>query len=81
MVVNNTVNDLDQVALEWNVHKISRSRNSNCSTGRPVIMFEMPNIYHTQNYIINVPTFAIEPLASECLFNEYPCDEDFLPTM
>lgn len=40
-------------------------------------MFEMPSYYQTQSYLIEVPSFALDSLSSDCIFQEYPCDEDF----
>ncbi|CAH1155551.1 unnamed protein product, partial [Phaedon cochleariae] len=67
--------DLDEVVLEWSVHKIRPSRNSNSPSGRPCIMFEMPSLYQTRSYLIEVPSFALDALSLDCLFQEYPCDE------
>lgn len=62
--------------MEWNVHKIRRSRNSISPTGRPTIMFEIPSLYGAQNYMTRVPNFAIEAISCNCKILNYPCDED-----
>ncbi|XP_031333705.1 uncharacterized protein LOC116163746 isoform X2 [Photinus pyralis] len=69
--------DMDQVILEWNVHRISRSRNSISPTGKPAIMFEMPSLYNADNYLIPVPSFATDEMSIHCAYNSYPCDKDF----
>lgn len=63
--------------LEWNVHKIRSSRNSIMPFGRPCIMYEMPTLFQTKSYLLEVPTFAIDALATECTILKFPCDEDF----
>ncbi|CAH1114742.1 unnamed protein product [Psylliodes chrysocephalus] len=68
--------NLDQVVLEWNIHKIRRLKNTVSPSGRPCIMYEMPSIYKTRSYMVGVPNFAIEALRSECKFLKYPCDQD-----
>ncbi|KAG5887618.1 hypothetical protein JTB14_002627 [Gonioctena quinquepunctata] len=68
--------DLNQVVMEWNVHKIRKSRNSIAPTGRPSIMFDMPSLYGTKSYCVDIPNFAIEALYDVCSFNDYPCDKD-----
>lgn len=40
-------------------------------------MFEMPSLYQTQNYILEVPRFALSALSEHCTTHTYPCDEDF----
>ena len=69
-------NDLDQVVLEWNVHKIRKSRNSISPVGRPAVMFEIPSIYETRSYLVEVPDFAIDAIKEECRVLKYPCDKD-----
>lgn len=69
-------NNLDEVVLEWNVHKIRRVRNSTTPSGRPCIMYEMPAFYEAQNYLMKLPDFAMEALQSQCVSLEYPCDRD-----
>ncbi|KAJ8936271.1 hypothetical protein NQ314_012433 [Rhamnusium bicolor] len=69
--------DLDQIVLEWNVHKIRSSRNSNMPIGRPCIMYEMPELLQTKNYLIEIPGFAFDALESDCRILKHPCDEDF----
>lgn len=69
--------DLDEVVLEWSVHKIRSSKKSNSPLGRPCIMYEMPSLYNTKSYLLEVPSFALEALVEKCKFNKLPCDEDF----
>lgn len=69
--------ELDQVVLEWNIHKIRKSRNSISPVGRPTIMFEIPEFYEARSYLTDVPDFAIDAIEKECTFLRKPCDEDF----
>lgn len=70
--------ELEQVVHEWNIHKISKTRNSISPTGRPALMYEVPSLYGAKSYLVPVPTFAIEELSSNCTFLNYPCNDDFL---
>lgn len=70
-------NDLNQVVLEWNVHRIRATRNSISPTGRPCMMFDIPSLFHGQNYLQHVSNHVLDVLSSECLYLQYPCDEDF----
>lgn len=68
---------MQQVVLEWNAHKISKSRNSISPVGKPTIMYELPFLYGACNYIIPVPPFAVDEMSTKCTFNKFSCDEDF----
>lgn len=70
-------NDLNEVIWEWNVHRIRTTRNSISPTGRPCMMFEIPSLFHVENYLNNVPSHALNGFSSECIMLKYPCDEDF----
>lgn len=69
--------ELDQIALEWNIHKVRKTKNAIGSAGRPAVMYEMPSLYGCDDYLLKIPSFAIDALQSECLFIETPCDKDF----
>ncbi|CAH0551685.1 unnamed protein product [Brassicogethes aeneus] len=68
--------ELDQVVGEWNSHRIRSSRNSISPTGRPIIMFEAPYLYHCENCLVDIPAAVIENLEQECTFHTNQCDED-----
>ncbi|CAH1115627.1 unnamed protein product [Psylliodes chrysocephalus] len=70
--------DLNEVVMEWNVHKISKSRNSIAPTGRPAIMFDISSLYGAKNYCVEITNFSVDSLFDHCTFNEYPCDKDIL---
>lgn len=42
---------MDTISFEWNTHIISGKKNSVAPNGRPVTMFELPEIYGTKTYI------------------------------
>ncbi|CAG9763543.1 unnamed protein product [Ceutorhynchus assimilis] len=69
--------EMVEVVHEWNIHKISKTRNSVSPTGRPALMYEVPSFYGAQSYLVPVPAFAIDELSSGCTFQEHPCDKDF----
>lgn len=61
----------------WNLHVIRPSKNQNCPSGRPAIMYLAPNIYGTHSYLQNVEEAEIEICQEECEFREeYPCNRD-----
>lgn len=69
--------ELDTVALEWNLHRISSSRNSVCSKGRPFIMYHIPQIYDTYDYLQELANEDIDVFNPRGLFaDNIPCDRD-----
>lgn len=62
--------------MEWNIHKIRKTRNTVLPIGRPCIMYDMPSFYGTRNFLNNIPSFALDALSENCTFNNYPCDKD-----
>lgn len=67
---------MDTVVQEWNVHRISRSRNSASPTGRPIIMFSAPQIYEARDYKREVSLERLVACKEECVVLNFPCDED-----
>nr|XP_015840129.1 PREDICTED: uncharacterized protein LOC107399007 isoform X1 [Tribolium castaneum]XP_015840130.1 PREDICTED: uncharacterized protein LOC107399007 isoform X2 [Tribolium castaneum] len=70
--------ELDEICLEWNSHSISSSRNSINPTGRPFVMYNMPELYESSDYLLQVPDDEIEVVKNECTFldKRMPCDKD-----
>ncbi|KAK5647929.1 hypothetical protein RI129_002821 [Pyrocoelia pectoralis] len=69
--------ELDTVVIEWNTHKISGSKNSVCPRGRPFIMYHMPQLFGTKNYLCQLPRQPVDMFDEHCtFFNNIPCDED-----
>ncbi|KAG5892739.1 hypothetical protein JTB14_001110 [Gonioctena quinquepunctata] len=44
--------------------------------GRPFIMFELPELYGTRDYLFPISQDDIQICKEECKYIEYPCDED-----
>lgn len=65
--------ELDDTALEWNCHKISAQRNTNCETGKPITMYEIPHLYAAMDYIQHIRDRQI---LAACRFLNLPCDKD-----
>ncbi|KAG5884206.1 hypothetical protein JTB14_030808 [Gonioctena quinquepunctata] len=68
--------DLDQVYFEWNTHRITGKKTSVAPKGRPFIMFELPELYGTRDYLFPISQDDIQICREECKYIEYPCDED-----
>lgn len=62
--------DLNSVAVTWNYHQIRPTKNQNVPHGRPEVLYSMPDIYSTKNYIVSVHTTDVNLCKEECLFRE-----------
>ncbi|KAB0795190.1 hypothetical protein PPYR_12029 [Photinus pyralis] len=69
--------ELDTVAMEWDLHQISRSRNAVSPIGKPFIMYNIPEVYGTKDYLCNLSSADIGDYEEQCLFHNCPCDDDF----
>ncbi|CAG9823930.1 unnamed protein product [Phaedon cochleariae] len=60
--------ELDEIIHEWNNHRISNSRNNRAPLGKPNVLFNVPELYYTHDYLVEVTNREIETRRSECLF-------------
>lgn len=69
--------ELDTIVTEWNMHRIAPSRNSVSPRGRPFIMYHMPQVYGTKDYLYPAREEDINICKELCTFPEnVPCDKD-----
>ncbi|XP_033127101.1 uncharacterized protein LOC117124880 [Anneissia japonica] len=69
--------DMNTVAKEWNAHRITPSRNRHGPFGRPVMMYNVPQMFEGQDFLVPVDDDEVELCNSECTFkSQFPCDED-----
>ncbi|KAJ8041259.1 hypothetical protein HOLleu_12025 [Holothuria leucospilota] len=67
--------ELDRIRDEWNAHHIRYPRNVEGPYGRPVIMYNIPEVYNTRDYIFHVDQQETQLCKNEgTLHNDYPCD-------
>ncbi|XP_033114901.1 uncharacterized protein LOC117115288 [Anneissia japonica] len=68
---------LDDMVSTLNHHLIRSSRNSRSSFGRPNIIYYMPEMYGTLDYICQVSNEQVGLCQQECTFRKAnPCDKD-----
>ena len=58
----------------WNTHKIRSTRNQLSHCGRPMLMYDMPDLYRTSDCLCEVEPGAIDSLEESCKFEVLPCD-------
>ncbi|KAJ8976015.1 hypothetical protein NQ317_003830 [Molorchus minor] len=63
-------NDLNQVCFEWNTHRITGKKTSIAPMGRPLTMFELPQLYGTRDYLFAVSPSEITMCQEESLREE-----------
>eukprot|EP00105_Crassostrea_gigas_P025855 XP_011446570.1 PREDICTED: uncharacterized protein LOC105341643 [Crassostrea gigas] len=69
--------ELDAVRAIWNSHRIRPSKNENVPHGRPTVMFSMPEIFHTKNFLKTVDQRDVNICMSECVFRgRSTCDPE-----
>ncbi|XP_022111601.1 uncharacterized protein LOC110990810 [Acanthaster planci] len=69
--------DLDKMAEVWDGQRIRKNKQEHLAYGRPLTMFELPQLYNTMDYLKLVDRDRVNVCKEECLFNDnYPCDED-----
>ena len=60
----------------WNTHRIRASRNQICPSGRPVIMYNFPHLYHAESHVCKCVEMQIQLCMEECIpKGPYPCDK------
>ena len=62
--------DVDEAVTIWNIHRIRPTRNQNVPSGKPCILYTMPELYNTYDYAIQVEPAIIEVCKDGCLFNQ-----------
>lgn len=68
--------ELDDVVREWNCHRIRNSERVNVVSGRPMSLYMMPELYGRTDHLVGVNPRQLQPCLDECIFRDYPCDQD-----
>ncbi|XP_051931236.1 uncharacterized protein LOC127607148 [Hippocampus zosterae] len=69
--------ELDDTALVWNSHLIRPSKNMNVPSGRPNVMYMLPELYGTRDFLSPVDNEQVQLCKSQCVFRlTMPCDPD-----
>ncbi|XP_050411057.1 uncharacterized protein LOC126825414 [Patella vulgata] len=69
--------DLDEMSKTCNTHQIRPTKNQNCPHVRPLVMYSLPALYGTNNYLHEVSEHMMNACAGECRFRGgIICDED-----
>ena len=70
-------NDIDATVNTWNCHLIRPTKNARAPSGRPNVMYQLPELFGTRNYLFHPRREEIQFCREECLFREpVPCDID-----
>ncbi|XP_041834069.1 uncharacterized protein LOC121635073 [Melanotaenia boesemani] len=69
--------ELDDTAQVWNAHQIRPSKNINVPSGRPNVMYALPELYRTRDFLSPTENEHVQLCKNECVFRlTIPCDPD-----
>lgn len=61
----------------WDGHRIRKSKEEHVVNGRPLMMYELPELYNTNDYLLPVNQDKLELCETQCHSkNDFPCDQD-----
>ncbi|KAK9969978.1 hypothetical protein ABG768_028119 [Culter alburnus] len=64
----------------WNNHRIRRSNGCDLQHGKPFLMYNLPELYQSKDYLNPVDAERLDVIIHEnvCLWkSDIPCDRDF----
>ncbi|KAF3833149.1 hypothetical protein F7725_026814, partial [Dissostichus mawsoni] len=68
--------ELNEVVLTWNNHRVRQVHNSRSPHGRPSILHAVPHLYGGRDCLHHVDLEKVQVCLDECVFKDFPCDED-----
>ncbi|XP_062422189.1 uncharacterized protein LOC134102881 [Pungitius pungitius] len=68
--------ELNEVILTWNSHRVRRVHNSRSPHGRPSILHAVPQLFGGRDCLHHVDLENVQVCLEECVFKDFPCDED-----
>lgn len=69
--------ELDDTVQVWNAHIVRPSKNLNVPSGKPNVMYALPELYGTQDYLSPVQVEDIQVCKNRCVSRQaVPCDAD-----
>ncbi|KAK3097954.1 hypothetical protein FSP39_014819 [Pinctada imbricata] len=75
--LNMIQSELNTVAETWNGHRIRKTKNQRTPSGRPFVLYSLPELCGANNYLHSIEEMKIEVCKTECMLKpEIPCDED-----
>lgn len=68
--------DIDNVVITWNSHRIRPSRNQRVPSGRPIVLYTLPHLENTHDYMQPLDADVLDVLSDNCnTFSPLVCDE------
>ncbi|KAM7399880.1 hypothetical protein PAMP_019118 [Pampus punctatissimus] len=72
---NSAKDELDDTAQVWNAHTIRPLKNRNVPSGRPNVMYALPELYGTRDFLSPVENEGVQLCKSQCVFRQtIPCN-------
>lgn len=71
-------NELDEVATTWNAYLIRPIRGHSMPSGRRIVMYSLPELYSSTDYLIPTTDERLQICNDECTFRgRLLCNADF----
>lgn len=68
--------ELDSLAHTWNYHRLQRHHNMVEPCGKPIILYTSPELYNTEDKLVDIDVFDVEACIDECVFKDgNPCSD------
>lgn len=68
--------ELDEVVRTWNIHQLRSRPAHGVQSGRPILMYSMPQLYAAEDKLQDVLPEEVAVCKEECTpKGQYPCDE------
>jgi hypothetical protein len=66
---------LNQTVEQWHAHRIRPTKNQNVPNGKPFLMYAMPQLFGSQDYVCKVPADKLLVAEQTCGTHVSTCDE------
>lgn len=67
--MNFVQNDIDEAVSVWNMHRILPTRNGNVPAGKLCILYCLPELNGTKDYLVEADQHVLQICRNQCLFN------------
>ena len=71
--------ELNIIAQTWNGHRIRKAKNQRTPNGRPLVLYNFPELCGTEDFLWEVEEIKVDLCKEQCIEkSEVPCNEELL---
>ena len=71
--------ELNIIAQTWNGHRIRKAKNQRTPNGRPLVLYNFPELCGTEDFLWEVEEIKVDLCKEQCIEkSEVLCDEELL---